>query len=112
MMTKPKGPKTKKIPFANQATEVEEGRWQWTVSGRVWEYRQGFGINLSLVVSGDQRIGAGFFPSSKEAAYFAEGFTAGGDYVARQGKAPPKPLEKVIEDINLDRPEGPTGGER
>jgi hypothetical protein len=100
-MTKPKAPKTKKIPFANQATEVEAGLWQWTVGGRLWEYRQGLGINLSLVVSGDQRIGAGFFPSIKEAAYFAEGFAAA-----------PKQQEVVAEDIKLERSGGSTGVER
>jgi hypothetical protein len=108
-MTKPKGPrpKTKKIPFANQATEVEAGRWQWTAGGRVWEYRVGAGINLSLVQEGDRRIGAGFFPSIKEAAYFSEGFATGADHVTRQGKSGPKPLEKVVEDISLDRPGEP-----
>lgn len=108
-MTKPKTPrpKTKQIPFANQATEVEEGRWQWTVGGRVWEYRVGAGINLSLVESGDRRIGAGFFPGMKEAAYFAEGFATGAGYAVRQGKSAPRLLDKAVEEVHLERPDEP-----
>lgn len=109
-MTRPKGPKTERIPFANQATEVGVGRWQWSVGGRVWEYREGAGINLTLIESEDRRVGAGFFPSIREAAYFAEGFVTGAGHARQQGKATPKTLDKAAEDVNLEfsRPEEPT----
>lgn len=74
--------KTKSIPFANEATEVERGVWEWTIRDRTWRWKDNAGMNLFFVMDGKE-VPVIFTKNLNDAAMFTEGFGTGFD-VAKQ----------------------------
>ena len=64
--------KTKRIPFDNTATEVEPGVWQWTLSGKVFQFRNVYGLNTGHVTDGTF-VGLVQTGTINEAACYIEG---------------------------------------
>jgi hypothetical protein len=78
-MAKEKKPKTKKVPFDREATEVA-GRmnvWEWECGGRRWRWSPAKGLNLELMVDEGQWQLVGYLPDLKSAGYFVEGVSLG-----------------------------------
>jgi hypothetical protein len=105
-----KKPRTKAIPFDNTATEASPGEWTWVLKGRTWRWVESASINLSIIHPAGNVTPLVYVSSLREAALFAEGFTAG--YVVAERKVstsvPPIDLE-VQSDTTTAEPIGPGG---
>jgi hypothetical protein len=105
-----KKPRTRSIPFDNTATEATPGEWSWVLKGRTWRWVESSSINLSIVHPAGNIQPIAWVQSLKEAAMFAEGFTAGYEVAKREASArvPPSDLE-VQSDTTPAEPIGPGG---
>jgi hypothetical protein len=79
-----KKPRTKAIPFDNTATEAIPGEWSWVLKGRTWQWRESASINLSIIHPAGNVTPLAYVLNLRDAAMFAEGFTAG--YVVAERK--------------------------
>jgi hypothetical protein len=78
MATSPKKPKTKKIPFDNQAVEVSAAVYEWTLGNRKWRFNAvGRGLNLGLVTADGKFQAMVHLKTLDQAAIFTEGFSLG-----------------------------------
>jgi hypothetical protein len=105
-----KKPRTRSIPFDNTATEATPGEWTWVLKGRTWRWVESASINLSILHPAGNVTQVAYVRSLREAAMFAEGFTAG--YVVAERKVsasvPPTDLE-TQSDTTQAEPIGPGG---
>jgi hypothetical protein len=105
-----KKPRVKAIPFNNAATEESPGEWTWVTKGRTWRWRESSGLNLSIVHPAGNVTQVAYIRSLREAAMFAEGFTAG--YTVAERKVPtsvPNIDLEVQSDTTTAEPIGPGG---
>jgi hypothetical protein len=105
-----KKPRTKAIPFDNTATEATPGEWSWVLKGRTWRWVESASINLSIVHPAGNVTQVAYIRSLREAAMFAEGFTAG--YIVAERKVPtsvPNIDLEVQSDTTPAEPIGPGG---
>jgi hypothetical protein len=88
-------PRVKDIPFDNTATEAPPGEWTWVLKGRTWRWVESASINLSIVHPAGNVTQVVYIRSLREAAMFAEGFTAGYELAKREpsGRIPNIDLE-------------------
>jgi hypothetical protein len=78
MASTPKKPKTKKIPFDNQAVEVSAAVYEWTLGNRKWRFHAaGRGLNLGLVTADGKFQAMVHLKTLDQAAIFTEGFALG-----------------------------------
>jgi hypothetical protein len=105
-----KKPRTKAIPFDNTATEASPGEWTWVLKGRTWRWVESAKLNLFIIHPAGNVTPLAYVPSIKEAAMFAEGYTAGYMVAERKFAAhvPPINLE-VQSDTTPAEPIGPGG---
>jgi hypothetical protein len=87
--------RVKDIPFDNTATESSPGEWTWVLKGRTWRWVESASINLSIVHPAGNVTQVVYVRSLREAAMFAEGFTAGYMVAERRlsTRVPPTNLE-------------------
>jgi hypothetical protein len=105
-----KKPRVKAIPFNNTATEASPGEWDWVTKGRTWRWRESASLNLFIIHPAGNVTPLAYFRSLREAAIFAEGFTAGYEVAKREpsGRVPHIDLE-VQSDTTPAEPIGPGG---
>lgn len=105
-----KKPRVKAIPFDNTATEATPGEWTWVLKGRTWRWIESASINLSIIHPAGNVTPLTYVLNLRDAAMFAEGFTAG--YVVAERKlstrVPPIDLE-LQSDTTPAEPIGPGG---
>lgn len=71
--------KTKAVPFANTATEVNPGHWEWQLAGMTWFWTGTRGLNTGF--KGDGVLHTLVYCEKVEhAAMFAEGYLMGTKY--------------------------------
>lgn len=74
--------KTKPIPFANSATQMPDGAWEWDLGNRRWRWTGPVGLNL-WVYDSDEWVPVVHADKLELAATFVEGFHAGISYRER-----------------------------
>lgn len=99
--------RTRSIPFDNTATEATPGEWSWVLKGRTWYWRESASINLSIVHPAGNVTPLAYVRSLREAAMFAEGFTAG--YMVAERKVPTSGLNFDLEVQSDTTPAEPIG---
>jgi hypothetical protein len=103
-----KKPRTRAIPFDNTATESSPGEWEWTLNNRTWRWLESSGVNLVIVHQAGNVTPVVYVRSLREAALFAEGFTAGYDLAKREPSARVPHIDlEVQSDTTLAEPIGP-----
>jgi hypothetical protein len=105
-----KKPRVKDIPFDNTATEAIPGEWTWVLAGRTWLWRESASLNLFIIHPAGNITPLAYFRSLREAAMFAEGFTAGYEAANREASASVPPIDlEVQSDTTPAEPIGPGG---
>jgi hypothetical protein len=105
-----KKPRTRAVPFDNTATEASPGEWSWVLKGRTWRWVESHGINLSIVHPAGNVTQLAWIRSLREAAMFAEGFTAGYTVAERKVSTSVPPIDLEIQsDTTPAEPIGPGG---
>jgi hypothetical protein len=92
-----KKPRTKSIPFDNTATEASPGEWSWVLKGRTWRWQESHGMNLLIVHPAGNIQHVAWLQSLKEAAMFAEGFTAGYEVAKRESSTHVPPIDLEVQ---------------
>jgi hypothetical protein len=105
-----KKPRTRAIPFNNTATEATPGEWSWVLKERTWQWVESASINLSIIHPAGNVTQVAYIRSLREAALFAEGFTAGYELAKREAPTSVPNIDlEVQSDTTPTEPIGPGG---